>query len=73
MAPGKVELMIHQVVDMFQINIATYVHIKKFLRLMPCISIHNNGTNATKIRNVSGETGQAAYASKPERIDNSAG
>jgi hypothetical protein len=40
---------------------------------MPCDSIHNNGMNATKIKNVRGETGQDANSSKPDKIDKSAG
>ena len=66
MPPGKVELMIHHVVDTFHINMDTYVQMKKFLLLMPCISIQNNGTKATKMRKVSGDTGHAANSNKPE-------
>src|SRR6185436_1867986 len=66
-APGNVELMIHQVVETFQNSIAKYTHRKKLLLLMPCISIQNNGMNAKKIRKVSGEIGQAAKSNMPER------
>jgi hypothetical protein len=60
MPPGNVELIIHQVVDTFHISMATYVQRKKFLLLIPCNSIHNNGMNATKMRKVRGETGHDA-------------
>jgi len=66
-APGNVELIIHQVVDTFQNSMAKYIHRKKFLLLMPCISIQSNGMKAIKIRKVSGEMGQAAKSNMPER------
>ena len=65
-APGNVELMIHQVVETFQKSMAKYIHRKKFLLLMPCISIQNNGMKAKKIKKVSGEIGQAANSNMPE-------
>ena len=59
-APGAVELMIHQVADAFHISMDTYTQMKKFLLLIPCISIHSSGMNAINIKKVSGDTGQAA-------------
>ena len=66
MAPGSVELMIHQVVDTFQMSMAKYTQRKKFRLLMPCSSIHKSGMKAMKMRKVSGETGQAAKSKIPE-------
>jgi hypothetical protein len=64
--PGTVELITHQVVAPFHISIDKKIHKKNFLLDIPCASIQNKGTNAIKIRKVSGDTGHAIESSAPE-------
>jgi hypothetical protein len=68
-----VELIIHQVVERFQINIDRYVQPKNPDLLMPCFSIQRRGTKAKKIKKVSGDTGQEAYSNKPDARDKKRG
>jgi hypothetical protein len=65
-APGTEALIIHQVVAMFQVNIARYVSAKNFFRLLVTDSIHSKGIHATKINKVSGDTGQDAQRRRPQ-------
>ena len=66
--PISVEFQIHQVVLAFQINNARKLYQKKVDFLLMASAIKSNGINPKNIRNVKGETGQAAKSSIPENI-----
>jgi len=67
-APGADAFHIHQVVATFQMNMVTYVSQKNFLRLSTFVSNQSNGVHATKMSNVSGDTGHAAKSNRPEAM-----
>jgi hypothetical protein len=71
--PGTVELHTHQVLPIFQIRSARYVHPKKERLVFTRVSRMIIGTKAKNISQVNGETGQLAHSNKPLSTDKKRG
>lgn len=67
-APGSDAFHIHHVVVMFHINMVMYVNPKNVALLFTLVSRYNKGIHATKMSNVSGDTGHAAHNKIPPEI-----
>ena len=72
-APSISAFQIHQVVLMFQVNVARYISPKNFIPLYSFRSINNNGINAKKMATVRFTVGHAIKNSKPESSDSKTG
>ncbi len=72
-APSISAFQIHQVVLMFQVNVARYIKPKNFKPEYSFRSINSNGINAKKMATVRFTVGHAIKNSNPESSDSKTG